>query len=128
MSIFNFSSLLLDLVELPYPGNGNVFQVRTTIGEEVFIGRDLQRPQAIEKCCKKAIRFIKQYWDPKKSRFLAPHERKVKPVDEEVKVKEQPKGERKNKKKGKGKDKKVKKEEQVWEQQEEEEEDDRSDF
>ena len=114
--------LFKNQVELPYPGNGNVFQVRTTIGEEIFIGRDLQRPQAIEKCCKKAIRFIKQYWDPNRSRFLAPHERKVRPVEQvKGKVKELPKGEKKGKKKGRGKDKKVTKEEQILEQQEEDE-------
>ena len=48
------------LVELPFSGNGNLYQVRTTISNEVFYGRAETEEEAIAKCCKKATRFILQ--------------------------------------------------------------------
>lgn len=48
------------LVELPFSGNGNLYQVRTTISNEVFYGRAETEEEAVAKCCKKATRFILQ--------------------------------------------------------------------
>jgi hypothetical protein len=47
-------------VELPFAGNGNLFQVRTTVNSEVFYGRATTEDEAVSKCCKKATRFILQ--------------------------------------------------------------------
>ncbi len=63
-------------VEEPSGGNGNVYQVRTTVGDEVFIGRGVTEAEATEKCCRKAVKFIRLYFDPLEKRFLAPHERR----------------------------------------------------
>ena len=50
-------------VEMPYAGNGNLFQVRTTILGEVFFGRADTEEEAIVKCCKKATKFVLQQRD-----------------------------------------------------------------
>lgn len=47
-------------VELPFKGNGNMFQVRTVVSEETFIGRASTMEEALAKCCKKAVKFIRQ--------------------------------------------------------------------
>ena len=47
-------------VEMPYAGNGNLFQVRTSILGEVFFGRADTEDEAIVKCCKKATKFVLQ--------------------------------------------------------------------
>jgi hypothetical protein len=62
--------------ELPSEGNGNVYQVRTSLAGEVFIGRGASETEAIGRCCKKAVRFIQLYWSEAEKRFLEPHERK----------------------------------------------------
>jgi hypothetical protein len=48
------------LVELPFAGNGNLYQVRTTIFDEVFFGRAVTEEEAVSRCCKKAAKFILQ--------------------------------------------------------------------
>ena len=63
-------------VELPFAGNGHMYQIRTSIGQEVFIGRAATREEAVLKCCTKAVKFVKQYYDQGQGRILAPHERK----------------------------------------------------
>lgn len=67
-------------VELPFENNGNMYQVRTVVSEEVFIGRATTEEEAIEKCCRKAVRFIKQYWDPQARQALPPYKRPRKPA------------------------------------------------
>ncbi|TRY70366.1 hypothetical protein TCAL_05452 [Tigriopus californicus] len=62
-------------VELPFDNNGNMYQVRTVVSEEVFIGRATTEEEAIDKCCRKAVRFIKQYWDPQARQALPPYKR-----------------------------------------------------
>ena len=41
------------MVELPFAGNGNLFQARTTVFSEVFYGRAETEDEAVKKCCKK---------------------------------------------------------------------------
>ncbi len=62
--------------EPPSDGNGNAYQVRTTLAGEAFIGRGPDEAEAKEKCCRKVVRFYRMYWLPEEGRFLAPHERK----------------------------------------------------
>ena len=63
-------------VELPFKGNGNMFQVRTEVSGETFIGRGCSVDEAVEKCCKKTVKFIRQYWDPLARKPLPPYMRK----------------------------------------------------
>ena len=67
-------------VELPTLGNGNKFQARTKVidSNEVFIGRGETRAQAVDKCCAKAVRFIRTYWDQREGRVMPLHERRLK--------------------------------------------------
>ncbi len=62
--------------EPPSAGNGNMFQARTTVAGEVFIGRGATEAEARDKCCRKAVRFARMYWCREEGRFLQPHERK----------------------------------------------------
>jgi len=63
-------------VELPFKGNGNMFQVRTVISDETFIGRGPNMEEAMSKCCKKAVKFIRQYWDSTARKPLPPHQKR----------------------------------------------------
>ena len=47
-------------VELPYTGNGNLYQVRMTVYDEIFYGRAGTEEDAVTKCCKKATRCVLQ--------------------------------------------------------------------
>merc|ERR1712080_8491 len=72
-------------IELPSAGNGNLYQVRTTIYSEIFYGRSLSEREAIDKCCQKAIKHINQYWYPNcsadvKTNIRYGETRKKKPV------------------------------------------------
>jgi hypothetical protein len=49
------------------------FQVRTVVSDEVFIGRGPNVDEAVDKCCKKAVKFIRQYWDPTARKPMPPH-------------------------------------------------------
>ena len=62
-------------VELPTKGNGDKFQVRVLVSNEVFIGRGETPIEATEKCCLKAVKFIRTYWDKKAKRVLPLPER-----------------------------------------------------
>ena len=78
-----------------------MFQVRTVISDETFIGRASTMEEALAKCCKKAVKFIRQgrrqscirgpllamlffiskistvqYWDSAARKPLPPHQRK----------------------------------------------------
>jgi len=68
-------------VELPFKGNGNMFQVRTVVSDETFIGRASTMEEALAKCCKKAVKFIRQYWDSAARKPLPPHQRKQMEAD-----------------------------------------------
>lgn len=50
-------------VEMPFPGNGNLYQVRTTVSDLIFYGRASTEDEAVVKCCKKAVAHIQQHWD-----------------------------------------------------------------
>ena len=50
-------------VELPYQGNGNLYQVRTTVSGLVFYGRAATEEEAVVKCCRKAVGHMHQHWD-----------------------------------------------------------------
>ena len=50
-------------VELPFQGNGFLYQVRTTVNGLVFYGRAATEEEAVVKCCKKAIGHIDQQRD-----------------------------------------------------------------
>ena len=46
-------------VELPHQGNGDLFQVRTTIADGlIFYGRATTEDEAILKCCQKAVKHL----------------------------------------------------------------------
>ena len=46
-------------VELPHSGNGDLYQVRTTIaGGVIFYGRASSEDEAILKCCQKAVKHL----------------------------------------------------------------------
>ncbi len=46
--------------EAPSPANGGVFQVRTTVGQAVFIGRGASKEAARAQCCRNAVRWIRR--------------------------------------------------------------------
>lgn len=50
-------------VELPFQGNGYLYQVRTTVSGLVFYGRALTEEEAVLKCCKKAVGHISMNYD-----------------------------------------------------------------
>ena len=50
-------------MELPFQGNGFLYQVRTTVNGLVFYGRAATEEEAVVKCCKKAIGHIDQQRD-----------------------------------------------------------------
>ena len=46
-------------VELPHVGNGDLYQVRTTIADGlIFYGRATTEEEAIVKCCQKAVKHL----------------------------------------------------------------------
>ena len=46
-------------VELPHAGNGDLYQVRTTIADGlIFYGRATTEEEAIVKCCQKAVKHL----------------------------------------------------------------------
>ena len=46
-------------VEMPHAGNGDLFQVRTTVSDGlVFYGRASTEDEAILKCCQKAVKHL----------------------------------------------------------------------
>ena len=46
-------------VELPHSGNGDLYQVRTTIADGlIFYGRATTEDEAIIKCCQKAVKHL----------------------------------------------------------------------
>ena len=48
-------------VELPHNGNGNLFQVRTTLSDGlIFYGRAELEDEAILKCCQKAVKHLQK--------------------------------------------------------------------
>ena len=48
-------------VELPHSGNGNLFQVRTTLSDGlIFYGRAEMEEEAILKCCQKAVKHLQK--------------------------------------------------------------------
>jgi len=47
-------------VELPFQGNGFLYQARTAVSGVVFYGRSSVEDEAVVKCCKKAINHILQ--------------------------------------------------------------------
>ena len=48
-------------VELPHNGNGNLFQVRTTLSDGlIFYGRSELEEEAVFKCCQKAVKHLQK--------------------------------------------------------------------